>query len=89
MEKGDVSQGANFQDAAQSRQQSRDIAASSSWVQPRVWHGSVSAMQDAHCTSTAYHAGIESTEDVNKVTQDTVDVVQEDHQSLQAVPSAA
>ena len=34
IENYDVSQGAQFQDAAQSRQQGRDVAASSSWVQP-------------------------------------------------------
>ena len=43
IENYDVSQGAQFQDAAQSRQQGRDVAASSLWVQPRVWHGSASA----------------------------------------------
>ena len=78
MEQGDVSPLAQFQDTARSRQQGRHIAATISLVRLQVFCGPVSAMQEAHCTSRAYHAGLEATEDVNKVAQDTVNIVPED-----------
>ena len=78
MEQGDVSQVAQFRDTARSRQRGRHIAATNSLVSLQVSCGPVSAMQEAHCTSRAYHAGLEPTEDVNKVVQDKVNIVPED-----------
>ena len=80
---GEVSQGAQFQDTTQFRQQSGDI-----WVMgwAQVLARPPSAMQDTYRASTTCHAGLESPKDGNRVAQDTVNVSQEG--PLKSVSSA-